>query len=130
MAQNNLTLPQALTKLDWANKRCKFAWAKYYESQEQAHDQDHAHYTSITTQIIAQDAVPQHIKTLLKEMADTLKKKWTCPICLDFIPDGSLEITNCGHFYCKPCLEGVKRTAKEQHKDKWDCSVCRKKHGF
>jgi rubrerythrin len=125
-----MTLAQATQKLDWANKRCKYAWAKYYSSQAEAHDQDHAHYEIITTRVVAEDAVPRHIKDMLTTMADELKKKWECPICLDFIPDGSLEITNCGHFYCKPCLAGVKKMATDAHKDKWECAVCRKKHGL
>jgi hypothetical protein len=131
MAQrnNNLTLPQALTKLDWANKRCKFAWAKFYESTNNAHDLDHAQHRTLT-RVVSEDAIPTHIKTELKTMAETLKKKWECPICLDFIPDGTLEITNCGHFYCKGCLDQLKASARREGKDKWECGVCRRKHAF
>jgi hypothetical protein len=106
-----LTLAQALQKLDWSKKRCKFAWAKYYETLNQAHDTDHAQHRAIT-RVVSEDAIPAHIKAELKEMALTLKKKWDCPICLEFIPDGTLEITNCGHYYCKPCLTQLQASEK------------------
>jgi hypothetical protein len=121
---SNLTLNQAINKLDWANKRCKFAWAKYYEGTATAHGQDHRHYAQM--RVVSEDAMPTHIKNLMAEMATELKKKWECPICIDFIPEGSLEITNCGHFYCKPCLEQLKKSFEGQ--DKWECATCRRKH--
>ena len=52
--------------------------------------------------------MPEHIKEELKNMAKELKKKWECPICYDFIADEQLLITNCGHYYCVPCLESWK----------------------
>ena len=128
--QQNLTLPQALSKLNWANRRCKFAWAQYYRAENTAHNQDHAHYRIIVNQVAADNVIPTHIKDCLTEMAKQLKKKWECPICLDFIPDGTLEITNCGHFYCKGCLTQLKNKAQQDRKDKWQCSVCRKSHTF
>ena len=54
--------------------------------------------------------------------------KWECPVCLDMIKDGELEISNCGHFYCKPCLDTIKDKAQTEHLEKWECAVCRRKH--
>lgn len=130
MNNQNLTLPQALGRLNQANNRCKFAWAQYYRAQNDAHNRDHAHYQVITHRVVSEDAIPGHIKTVFAEMAKDLKKKWECPICLDFIPDGNLEITNCGHFYCKGCLTQLKTKAQTDRKDKWECGICRKKHAF
>ena len=126
-AHRNLTWNQLYGKFLFAVSGRKFAWAKYYELVNQTHDRDYAHYQALT-QTVAVEAIPTHIKTELKEMSAALKKKWECPICLEFIPDGSVEVTNCGHFYCKPCLTQLKQTSRQQGEDKWSCAVCRKKH--
>lgn len=114
-------------RLNYANKKCKYAWAKYYESVTQNLQDDREQYTQLTKII---EVIPNHLKIEMKEMADKLKKKWECPICMDFIETDNLEITNCGHFYCKECLENLKNSFKEKEEDKWNCAVCRKKHGF
>jgi hypothetical protein len=110
-----------------ANRRTKFAWAKYYEIANQHHHADFQHYR--TLEHAADDReVPAHIKEELKNMAKELKKKWECPICYDFIADEQLVITNCGHYYCAPCLDGWKHHEQEQGKTKWMCGVCRREH--
>ena len=117
------------TRLDYAQKQRAFAWAKYYQSINQAHDNDFATYQTIN--VISEDTgVPEHIKSQMKEMAVALKKKWECPCCMEFIPDGEVEITNCGHIYCKSCLKTWKDTQKGQGKTKWECAVCKRKHGY
>jgi rubrerythrin len=110
-----------------ALKGRKYAWAQYYNTISTTHDQDHQHYNTLTT-TIQEDNIPSHIKNQLTDMAKELKKKWECPICMDFIPDGEVEITNCGHFFCKDCLKNLKQVSKNNHEDKWSCPVCRKKH--
>jgi hypothetical protein len=120
---------QLQQKLDYANKRVKFAWAKYYERVRGHLHDDHQHYDTFNR--VADDrTIPEHIKEEMKTMAAALKKKWECPICLDFIADNQLDITNCGHFYCKPCLAGWKTAEKERGEDKWKCGVCNRKHNF
>lgn len=124
-----LNLTQALEKLNWANKRCKFAWAKFYSTQDEARQDALAQHTALT-RVVSEDAIPTHIKKELKQMAKTLKKKWECPICMEFIQDGALKITNCGHFYCAPCLKRLQDTAQEADQAKWSCAVCRRRHAF
>jgi hypothetical protein len=120
---------QLQNKLDYANKRVKFAWAKYYQSINEDLHEAHIHYTTFNR--VADDrAIPEHIKTEMKEMAAALKKKWECPVCMDMIEDEQLEITNCGHYYCKPCLQSWKNAEKARGEDKWKCGVCNRKHGF
>lgn len=106
-------------------KQKAYAWAKYYEQVNNAHHNDGAMYQTI---IRTSDEMPTHIKEEFKQMAAALKKKWECPVCYDFIPDETLEITNCGHFYCKDCLNGWKQTQKQQGKEKWSCCVCVREH--
>lgn len=118
---------QLFNKFQFAVRGRKYAWAMYYRATNDAHDQDHLQH-QVLERVVAEDSIPTHIKTELKTMATQLKKKWECPVCLEFIPDGNLEITNCGHFFCKPCLTQIKQTAVLAHEDKWSCAVCRKKH--
>jgi hypothetical protein len=122
-------LASTRNQLHFANKRVSFAWAKYYEQvNRQLHD-DHDHYDRFNR--VADDKeVPEHIKTEMKTMATALKKKWECPVCMDMIEDADLEITNCGHFYCKPCLTGWKQTCKDRGDAKWSCGMCNRKHKF
>ncbi len=103
-----------------AENQRRFAWAKYYEVVRDRHGTDYHHYQTMT-RYVAEDNIPEHIKTEIKTMADQLKKVWDCPICLDFIPTENLEITPCGHFYCKPCLAQLKQ--QEDAK----CGICRRK---
>jgi len=125
----NANPEQLRRKLDYANKRVKFAWAKFYEQTNQRLNSAHTHYITYN-RVVAEDAIPEHIKTEMREMAIALKKEWECPVCLDMIASDNLEITNCGHYYCKPCLAQLKQSQKTAGKEKWECAVCRRKHGF
>ena len=112
-----------------ANRRTKFAWAKYYEVANDNHRVAFHHYSSLNK--AADDRqVPEHIKEELKNMAKELKKKWECPICYDFIVDEQLLITNCGHYYCVPCLESWKQQQQRDGKRKWKCCVCNREHAL
>ena len=117
------------TKLTYARRQKAYAWAKYYEQVNAALADAHDHHARYER--VADDReVPAHIKTELKEMATTLKKKWECPICVEMIDAGDLEITNCGHFFCKECLKNNKDFQRGQGKPKWECAVCRRKHAY
>ena len=117
------------SQLDYARKQRAYAWAQFYEARNDAH---HIAFVQVENfRHMAEDAtVPEHMKTLIKEMGDELKKKWDCPICADFIPDGELDITNCGHFYCKACLKGWKDKCKADGKPRWSCGMCNREHKF
>jgi hypothetical protein len=116
-------------RLQWMQKRVKFAWAKYYEQVNQRLHDAHVHVVRVTE--TGNDAsIPEHIKEELRSMASALKKQWECPICMGFIEEDALEITNCGHYYCKECLGGWKRSEKERGADKWKCGMCNRKHKF
>jgi late competence protein required for DNA uptake (superfamily II DNA/RNA helicase) len=120
---------QLQTKLDWTNKRMKFAWAKYYEQTNIALTLAHENLMRVLK--VADDKeIPQHIKTELTEMATELKKKWECPVCIDMIENNNLEITNCGHYYCKDCLQSWKQVCKDRGDNKWKCGMCNRTHKF
>jgi len=71
-------------------------------------------------ELVEYSAVASHITREFYDMAADLNKKYTCPICLVFVERDNIEITLCGHIYCKPCLDEVKKHSHE-------CSVCRQK---
>jgi len=116
-------------KLEWANKRCKFAWAKYYETRNNQLRDDSGYYT-VFNRVSDDRSIPEHIKDEMKMMATALKKKWECPFCLEMIDNDNLEITNCGHFYCKPCLTKWKEQTKEGGEAKWKCGICNRSHNI
>lgn len=108
--------------LNRAKKQTAFAWAKYYESVNVRLAGDTRAYRVATTTLNA-DGIPEHIKNEIKTMATELRKTWNCPICLDMISSDNLDITNCGHYFCKPCLTHH----KENNRTNCVCPMCRKK---
>ena len=97
-----------------------FAWAKYYESIRGQIVIDRRHYTTIKEMNV--DSVPAHIKDEILAMGAELRKRWECPICMEMIESDSITITNCGHFFCKGCLDRYKTANVE-----CNCPVCRRK---
>lgn len=59
-------------------------------------------------------SIPEHIKAELRD----LDVKRECPICLEIIPKGHVEITDCGHYFCTACLSASSNT----------CPTCRSIH--
>jgi hypothetical protein len=123
------TAEQLTLKLNWARKQKAYAWAKFYETTRGVLHDDHAHYATFN-QVADDRSIPEHIKTTMKETATALKKKWECPICVDMIDDDDLEITNCGHFYCKGCLAQWQAASKARGDAKWKCCSCNRKHAY
>jgi len=126
-----MSVEQLTNRLTWAKKQKAFAWAKYFEQVRGALHGDHE--TRVVYERIVEDGgIPHHIKEEMKAMAVALKKKWECPVCLEMIEDGELEITNCGHYYCKGCLATMIQQYKRAHphEDKWKCAVCRRKSAY
>jgi hypothetical protein len=111
-------------------KQKAFAWAKVFETYREQNERDHRHYERLTHRTGDDVAIPQHIKDDLIAMATELKKKWECPVCMDFIPHDGIALTNCGHVYCKACLEQWVAREKELGKDKWKCCMCNRNHAF
>jgi hypothetical protein len=94
-------------------QRRRFAWAKFYEVINREHEDD------VETLEILVETVPEHIKGELKELYEKLKKKVECPICLETIHE--LDLSSCGHKYCKGCLATLKAMPEPK------CAICRKK---
>jgi len=118
-------VPTLQRQLAYSKKQTAFAWAQYFQVSRRRLVADHTHYRSLIAVATTDANLPTHIVEEIKNMAKEVRKTWDCPICLDMISpdengDKSLEITNCGHYYCKTCLTSLK--AQPQPK----CAVCRR----
>ena len=116
------------SQLESANKRTKYAWAKYYSTvNTELQDATIQYKTIIET--TSDSNIPNHIKSVLIDLSTKLKHKWECSICLEFIKPETLDITNCGHFFCKLCITKHKEHSAT-NQDYWKCPSCRKKHNI
>ena len=106
-----------------SKKQTAYAWARYYQECEESLASDTRAYHGIVNATesdgVADEVIPQFVIDELKGLLDELKKKIECPICFDVIEANDLGITNCGHKYCKTCLDRLKTTTKK-------CAICRK----
>lgn len=106
---------------DNMDKRRKIAWAKYYQLEAE----NATHATIIVSSIGRNtdgrlNSMPTHITQEFYDMAVSLNKKYTCPICIDMVDKNTIDITYCGHIFHKDCL-------KESKKHKNECPTCRQK---
>ena len=102
-------------------KQRSFAWAKYYTAMNDRLNADFNNVTILNRNIVI-SSIPAHIKEEMIDMATRLKKEWECPICMEMIKPDGLEITNCGHYFCKGCI-----TTFKANKTDCKCPVCRRK---
>ena len=116
-----MSVPQA--KYISMTKQKAFAWAQYFVAVNDRHGGDVRHYHHIQTITTNDIQIPEHIKTELLAMGEELRKTWECPICIDMIEPKNLDITPCGHYFCKDCLAGLKQNNPNDCK----CPVCRRK---
>ena len=115
-------VPTLQRALAYSKKQTSYAWGKYYEAVNRRLTTDYNIHRTLQ-RTTTEEAIPTHIVTELKQMATDLRKTWECPICFEMIIPNGLEITNCGHYFCNPCLTELKHNNPTDCK----CPVCRKK---
>ena len=95
-----------------------YAWAMYYQEMEHSHNATVNHYTTLNS-IVEDELVPlpKHLIAEYTEMLKELQKEIECPICMEIITD-DLQITGCGHKYCKSCFDKIDRCAECRRKIK------------
>jgi hypothetical protein len=110
---------EALKKQNKAlEKQKKVGWAKYFASEKENLKQSKIYKAQLD--IIKEsmvDNIPEHIKHEFNEMYKSLKITTECPICLEELD--TFELSNCGHKYCKECLDKLIETSNK-------CCLCRK----
>ena len=109
------SIQQLEKELAWAKKQTSFAWAKFYEAENNQHLEDMVQFKKIEVFTEVED-IPLHVVAELKSMMKQLKKKIECPICLEVIEVDDMKLAGCGHKYCSHCFEKIDK-----------CAVCRKK---
>jgi len=112
-----MSIQNLQNQLDYANRRTRYAWAKYFQVLENEHNNNYNQY-NLNQNIITcgVDDLPIHIVNEIEKLNKDLKKKLDCPICMDIIEEGKLKITGCGHKFCIDCYDRID-----------DCSICRRK---
>jgi len=96
-------------QVDQAKRATRFAWAKYYEVQNENH-------ATTVSRVEKMESLPIFVQEEIKSLYIELKKEVECPICYEVIDIGVLKFTKCGHKYCEDCLSKL-----------YECAVCRKK---
>jgi rubrerythrin len=112
--------PNFETKYKYAIAQKKFAWAKFYEQVNSDHNVVYQQVETFKT-IVIDPLIPTHLKNQITDMMKELQKKYECPVCMDMIEPNDLDITSCGHFYCKGCLKTVLEGTDPK------CPTCRRK---
>ena len=120
----SMTQHQRLLK-NMDNRR-KMGWAKYFQAENDNHTRQVENYgeqMEVFSQIEVIESVPQFIKDEMEQMIVKLRLEIECPVCMDIIDaeGGQLEITKCGHKFCKGCITRVRETAEPT------CPSCRVK---
>lgn len=67
--------------------------------------------------------LPAHLLESLKAALTAADKKTECPICMEEHAPCDTDYSNCGHAYCKPCLNKLKATSESG--STYKCAVCR-----
>jgi hypothetical protein len=101
------------------DRQRRYAWAMYYEQVRTAHEHTIV-YVNRQARVLEDPTLPTHIKNEIEEMRTAMRKEYECPICMDMIASGELDITNCGHKYCKECLKRLLTQPEPK------CACCRK----
>ena len=109
-------------KLKGKAVKANVGWVHYYDHVEFSHRQGvHmlAEMRKLHDKHAAAGTLPTHLKDEFVEMLTTLGRDFQCSICLETPQSTNIEISSCGHRYCKPCFGTLKTTTKQ-------CAVCRR----
>ena len=106
----------------------KYAWAKFYESNERNHELSLENYKLLEKQVRENNVnnnCEGHLEKFIQDLYKKAKQSVECCVCLDVIESEELEIKYCGHILHKNCWKGVEDNAKQQG-IKAKCPLCRK----
>lgn len=98
-------------------RKAKAGWAKYYAELEQNQGYSIMYYEQVKEMPVndMNEYAQEQIRNLLIE----LKKSIDCPICMETIDPKNIEMTACGHKYCKQCINTIKQSNNPE------CAICR-----
>lgn len=100
-------------------RKAKQGWACYFQAIEQGQMCDIIYYEQVKELPVAD--MSEYAQKQIQELLIKLKKAIECPVCLETIAPNNIEMTACGHKFCKQCLKTIKTTPEPK------CAVCRGK---
>jgi hypothetical protein len=118
MSNKDKQLKKIKNQLNYERKKTAFAWGQYYGELEDRQVITIIRYEKLQ-EINANAETPQFIIDEMKDMIEKLKLELECPICFDIIDPKQIEITRCGHKYCKKCADTIRKTTQK-------CALCKK----
>jgi hypothetical protein len=118
-----MAVRSSIQKMD-AQRR--YAWCRFYEECSYTHKlilEQNKRILRLVNEPLPQYINPEmelaYIKKEMEDITYLLSNPYNCPICIELIPKGELDITNCGHKYCKKCLTKLKEMPEPK------CAICR-----
>ena len=103
-------------KMKQFERQRSYTWAMFYRAREEEHDSMVRLIQMYKEKTIG---IPEHVKNELKDFYNEMKTTISCPICLNEIGSVDLDWSQCGHKYCKTCLQTLKNTQNK-------CAICRR----
>jgi hypothetical protein len=103
-------------------RKARVGWAHYYEEVQRMQAQAvtmNARLAALRTKMLSEPTIPTHLKDEYVEMCVALGKPFECSICMETPPASNVDISSCGHRYCKPCFVKLKENSRY-------CGVCRR----
>uniref|UniRef100_A0A6C0KRM3 RING-type domain-containing protein n=1 Tax=viral metagenome TaxID=1070528 RepID=A0A6C0KRM3_9ZZZZ len=125
-------MPKTLSDAEYNSLiwKSKTGWAKYYEllkSEQLNAIRQRGTLRSFKKKLDkSHSVIPTHLKTEFVEMMTALGRRFECCICMCTPSSEDVEISKCGHRYCKPCLSKLKEIAKASNLTAL-CAICRNK---
>ena len=90
-----------------AEKQRRYAWGQYYGELQERFNTSYDQVQQVRETL--KEVIPEHIKTMLKELIKKAEADIKCPICLDDIAGkDDMKVSNCGHFLCEECYDELK----------------------
>ena len=120
--------PQLVKECLKVDSQRRYAWAKFYESNERNHELLLENYKLLDKQLSENNVNKNcqgHLEKFIQDLYKKAKQSVECCVCLDVIESKDLEIKYCGHILHKKCWKGVEDNAKQQGITA-KCPLCRK----
>ena len=100
-------------------RKAKAGWAKYFAELESNQERDIIYYEQV--KYLPVEGMTDFAQQQIGELLIKLKASIDCPVCLETIAPDQIEMTACGHKFCKSCLSAIKERPEPK------CAICRGK---
>mgnify|MGYP003639296724 FL=1 len=114
-------MPRTYTEKQYQSqvRKAKAGWGRYFAELENNQERD-IHYYEQVEQLPVND-MTEYAQEQIRELLIKLKTTIDCPVCLETIAPDQIEMTACGHKFCKQCIKAIKSAPEPK------CAICRGK---